>query len=695
MPFKDRRDAGVQLAERLRELDLEQPLVLALPRGGVPIGFEIAAELRAPLDVIVVRKLGAPGQPELAAGAVGEGGVTVLNWEVINQLGVAPHEIERTLDIELAEVERRVAALRRARTPEPVKGRTVVLVDDGLATGATATAAARILRERGARTIVLAVPVASPASARALSREVDVVVALETPERLRAIGTWYDDFSQTPEEEVVKLLEEAARSQTPPNPSSGHIRLVEETPVRWRIEQHGDMRVPGIVFASRALLPDVAADESLTQAANVATLPGIVGASYVMPDVHWGYGFPIGGVAATDVEDGGVVSPGGVGFDISCGVRLLVSSMDAGEIAPAMPALMDALDASIPRGLGRGGIWNLRSDEELAQILLGGSRYAVERGFGEPGDLERCEDGGAVAGADPDAVSARARERGLRQVGSLGSGNHFLEVQQVEEIYDARAAEVFGLAAGRVCVMIHCGSRGLGHQICSDHVRVMIGSMRRHGIVVPDKQLACAPVRSPEGAAYLGAMAAAANYGRANRQLLSEAARDAFAQATGSRALRLLYDVSHNLAKLEMHDTGRGPRLLCVHRKGATRALPPGHPELPGEFAVVGQPVLIPGSMGTSSYVLAGVEGGDAFHSTCHGAGRTMSRHAAKRRIQGSALRDELEAAGIRVRASSVGELAEEAPAAYKDVDEVVAVCERAGLCARVARLRPLGVVKG
>ncbi|MFA5891773.1 MAG: RtcB family protein [Actinomycetota bacterium] len=455
------------------------------------------------------------------------------------------------------------------------------------------------------------------------------------------------------------------------------------------------MRVPGIVFASRALMPDVAADESLTQVANVATLPGIVGASYAMPDVHWGYGFPIGGVAATDVEAGGVVSPGGVGFDISCGVRLLVSEIDAHEIAPVMPALMDALDAAIPRGLGQGGVWNLRDDAELTRILLGGSRYAVEQGFGEPGDLERCEDGGAVADADPDAVGKRARERGLGQVGSLGSGNHFVEVQRVDEIYDARAAEVFGLTPGRVCVMIHCGSRGLGHQICSDHVRVMVGAMSRYGITVPDKQLACAPVRSPEGLAYLGAMAAAANYGRANRQLLSEAARDAFAKTAGSRALRLLYDVSHNLAKLETHDTDLGPRLLCVHRKGATRALPPGHSDLPREFAATGQPVLIPGSMGTASYVLAGVAGGGAFYSTCHGAGRAMSRHAAKRRVHGADLRDELEAAGIRVRASSLRELAEEAPFAYKDVDEVVATCERAGLCARVARLRPLGVVKG
>ncbi|HVL90017.1 MAG TPA: RtcB family protein, partial [Actinomycetota bacterium] len=324
-------------------------------------------------------------------------------------------------------------------------------------------------------------------------------------------------------------------------------------------------------------------------------------------------------------------------------------------------------------------------------ILSGGSRFAVERGFGTERDLEYCEDGDAVGDADPSQVGERARQRGLMQVGSLGSGNHFLEIQYVERVDDAERARAFGLDEGRVAVMIHCGSRGLGHQVCTDHVRSMQGAMARYGIEVPDPQLACVPVDSKEGRSYMGAMAAAANYGRANRHLLAEAARDAFAKATGVRALELLYDVSHNLAKIESH----GGRTLCVHRKGATRALPPGHAELPAAFAETGQPVLIPGSMGTASYVLAGVEGGDAFHSTCHGAGRAMSRHAAKRSIQGGALRRELERAGIRVRVRSDQELAEEAPSAYKDVDAVVATCERAGLCRRVARLRPLGVIKG
>lgn len=472
------------------------------------------------------------------------------------------------------------------------------------------------------------------------------------------------------------------------------VRLVEETPWRWRIDPQGDMRVPGVVFASAELLPDVAADRSLEQVANVATLPGIVEASYAMPDVHWGYGFPIGGVAGTDVEAGGVVSPGGVGFDISCGVRLLLAPIDRAELAPKLDAVMDELDRVVPKGMGRGAVWDV-NDDELERILTGGAVYAVQRGHGTERDLERCEDGGVLEGADPQAVSDRALLRGLHQLGSLGSGNHFLEVQAVEEILDEAAAEAFGMRQGQVCVMIHSGSRGLGHQVCSDHVKLMDAAMDRHGIQVPDRQLACAPVRSPEGEAYFAAMNAAANYGRANRQLLAKAARAAFARTLGTGDLELLYDVSHNLAKLETHSIGGEDRLVCVHRKGATRALPPGHPDLPDDLKDVGQPVLVPGSMGTGSWVLVGERGGDAFHSSCHGAGRTMSRTAARKEISGKELRRELLAAGVEVRAGSYRGLAEEAPFSYKDVDVVVETVERAGLARRVARLVPLGVVKG
>jgi tRNA-splicing ligase RtcB len=472
------------------------------------------------------------------------------------------------------------------------------------------------------------------------------------------------------------------------------MELIEETPYRFRIPQRGQMRVPGIVYASRELIPDLAADRSLQQVANVATLPGIVTASFAMPDVHLGYGFPIGGVAATDPAAGGVVSPGGVGFDISCGVRLLAASLDRDEVRPVLGTLMDQFAAAVPRGAGRGGIWHLTGPGQMQDVLADGARYAVKQGYGVERDLLRCEDEGAVADADPGQVSTRAIDRGLRQVGSLGSGNHFLEVQAVEEVYDAATAQRFGLVHGQVCVMIHCGSRGLGHQICGDHVRIMDKAMPRYGISVSDRQLACTPVTSPEGRDYLGAMAAAANYGRANRHVLAHTAREIFSRTAGAR-LDLVYDVSHNLAKMETHAVAGQRKLLCVHRKGATRALPPGHPDLPQDLREVGQPVLIPGSMGTCSYVLAGIPGGGAFASTCHGAGRVMSRHQALRTVSGAQLRRRLEAAGVAVRGTSARGLAEETPEAYKDVNAVVQAAEADGLCRKVARLVPLGVVKG
>lgn len=473
------------------------------------------------------------------------------------------------------------------------------------------------------------------------------------------------------------------------------MRLVEEAPYRFRIEQEGSMRVPGVIFASRELLPDAPGDRSLQQVANVATLPGIVTASYAMPDVHWGYGFPIGGVAATDVDADGVVSPGGVGFDISCGVRLLVASdASRADLIDRLPAIMDRLDRTIPRGMGRGAVWQLTDHAELEAVLTDGSRYAVRRGHGVPRDLERCEDRGVIADADPTQVSSRAVDRGFGQVGSLGSGNHFLEVQTVDEVYDTASAAAMGLHPDSVCVMIHCGSRGLGHQICTDHVRAMEKAMAAYGITVPDRQLACVPVNSPEGQGYLGAMAAAANYGRANRQLLAEATRQVFRDIAGV-TLDLVYDVSHNLAKMETHVVSGTPRRLCVHRKGATLALPPGHSDLPADLSEVGQPVLIPGTMGTASHVLVGVPDGAAFHSTAHGAGRVRSRHQAARTVSGRQLRDRLQAEGILVRGASWRGLAEEAPDAYKDVDAVVEISEHAGLARRVARLVPLGVVKG
>ncbi len=464
--------------------------------------------------------------------------------------------------------------------------------------------------------------------------------------------------------------------------------------VTWELSPEGGMRVPGRVFASEALFSKAESDRAIDQVANVAHLPGIVEASFAMPDIHWGYGFPIGGVAATDVDSGGVVSPGGVGFDICCGVRLLASNLDETAFRRHQGLIMGELDARVPRGLGKGSIAGKRL---LKAVLERGAAAVLDAGFGVPGDLERCEEHGTSEGADLAVVSDRAQERGGGQLGSLGAGNHFLEIQVVDRIEDPEAAEAFGLAAGMVTVMIHCGSRGLGHQTCTDQLAEMGKAMSRHGIEVPDRQLACVPVRSKEGERYLGAMAASANFAWANRHVLADGTRRAFAAALGTTKLGmdLVFDVAHNLAKIERHMVNGKERTLCVHRKGATRAFGPGHPELPDDLRSVGQPVLIPGSMGTASWVLRGVEGNPAFATAAHGAGRLMSRKKAKKQHTGIEVKRGLEEQGITVRPGSVRLLAEEAPYAYKDVDEVIDVCARAGLAAPVARLRPLGVVKG
>lgn len=470
--------------------------------------------------------------------------------------------------------------------------------------------------------------------------------------------------------------------------------LSADTPFRWTLARQGAMRVPGVIFASEALLPSAFNDRSIEQVMNVATLPGIVKASFAMPDIHWGYGFPIGGVAATDVGEGGVVSPGGVGFDISCGVRLLATAMEVEEVRPRLGRLMAALRRRIPAGAGAGDIWRL-DDRSIDQVLRQGARAPVDAGYGSDKDLERCEDAGGLQVDDLSSVSSHARDRGVVELGSLGSGNHFIEVQYVERIIDAPTATAFGLRQGQVTVMIHTGSRGLGHQICSDHVRVMLKYLPHYGIKLPDPQLAAAPVNSSHGRQYMAAMAAAANFGRANRQVLTWGVRQELEAVLGEREVSVVYDVSHNLAKLEKHDVGGRQKLLCVHRKGATRALPAGHPDLPVVYRDSGQPVLIPGSMGTASYVLVGEAGNEAFASTCHGAGRTMSRHKAMRVVSGAELKERLRESGIVVETRSLRSLPEETPEAYKDVDEVIRTCEGAGLSRPVARLRPLGVLKG
>jgi tRNA-splicing ligase RtcB len=477
---------------------------------------------------------------------------------------------------------------------------------------------------------------------------------------------------------------------------SGVVEYRRLSDVVWELPATDGMAVPGIIFASEALMTTVREERAAEQVRNVAHLPGIRKASFAMPDIHWGYGFPIGGVAATDVAAGGVVSPGGVGFDICCGVRLLSSNFTEADFERYRERIMGNLDQRIPRGLGKGSI---ASASLVPEVLLRGAAAALDAGYGRPGDLERCEEQGISSDADPSLVSDHAIARGRGQLGSLGSGNHFLEIQVVDRPVDPETARLFGLAEGMLVVMLHCGSRGLGHQTCTDQLRLMGPAMSRHGITVPDRQLACVPVESTEGHEYLGAMAASANFAWANRHVLAHAVREAFAEALGitheETGMSLVYDVAHNLAKIETHQVDGREVELCVHRKGATRAFGPGHLDLPEDIRSAGQPVLVPGSMGTASWVLRGVGDNPAFFSAAHGAGRVMSRKKAKQRESGRMVRDHLETEGISVRPRSVGLLSEEAPYAYKDVDEVADVCARAGLAAKVARLRPVGVVKG
>lgn len=482
-----------------------------------------------------------------------------------------------------------------------------------------------------------------------------------------------------------------------------HPQFIEIGSCEYRMEPSfkQGMRVPGRLFADEQLLDAAVKDNVVEQVANVAMLPGVVVASMAMPDMHWGYGFPIGGVAATDVQGGGVVSPGGVGFDIACGVRLLRSDLVADEIEGSIEQLTHELARSVPKGLGGKGRVSL-SPGELAQSMAGGVPWAVSRGFGRREDVTRCENGGVMEGADPELVSPRAIERGFGQMGTLGSGNHFLEIQKVEETYDDRLARSFGLFEGQLTVMIHSGSRGLGHQVCTDYVRELDRAAVKYGIHLPDRQLACAPVGSEEGRRYLAAMAAAANFAMCNRQLIAHWVRQAFERTLGAGegklGLDLVYDVSHNLARLEEHEVDGKNMLLCVHRKGATRSLGPGHPLLADSpYSEIGQPVIIPGDMGRASYVLVGLVEAEkkAFSSTCHGAGRRMSRAQAKKRFPLARLRDELDQRGVFVEAGSKRALPEEAPGAYKDVSQVVEVCECAQLSRKVARLRPLGVLKG
>ena len=460
-----------------------------------------------------------------------------------------------------------------------------------------------------------------------------------------------------------------------------------------------DMRVPARLYASDALLNATLGDRSLDQLVNTATLPGVVSYALAMPDIHQGYGFPIGGVVATEMPDG-VISPGGVGYDINCGVRLLGTNMSAQELKPHINNLASSLYDNCPSGVGKGGSVKL-SSRQFERLLHEGANWALKAGYARPQDVKRTEEGGRLHAADVSALSDRARKRGIGQVGTLGAGNHFIEVDLIEEVYDDEAAQAMGLVKGNVAVQIHCGSRGFGHQVCTDYVREFQGAAKSYGIKLPDRELVCAPFSSPEGKSYYAAMCAAANYAFVNRQVLTHLIRRSFEETLAGYVsdwdVFQVYDIAHNMAKVETHEVNGRQMKVCVHRKGATRAFGPGFADLPREYREVGQPVLVPGSMGTASWVLVGTPGSMAqtFGSTCHGAGRTMSRSKAKKMIDGETLRRELKQQGISIRAGSMRGLAEEAPFAYKDVDEVVQVVHEAGIARQVARLTPLAVIKG
>jgi tRNA-splicing ligase RtcB len=478
------------------------------------------------------------------------------------------------------------------------------------------------------------------------------------------------------------------------------IPLEQIDDVRWRIPRHGGMRVEGRVYASREMIDELREDQALQQVANVAHLPGIVGASLAMPDIHWGYGFPIGGVAAMDEEEG-VVSPGGVGYDINCGVRLLRTDLAAASVRPVLIELVQAMYDAIPTGVGAARKEFRLDAAELRQVLRRGAGWAVEHGHGIAEDLDELEEGGCLEGAEPGEVSERALQRGRSQLGTLGSGNHFAEVQFVETVFDPVAASALGLFENQVVVMLHTGSRGLGHQVCTEFIETMQAIPERYGFELPDRQLCCAPLGSPEGKRYLGAMAAAANFAFANRQVMTDQVRRCFERVLQRSAaelgIQVVYDVCHNIAKFEHFEVEGARRRLCVHRKGATRAYPPGHALTPERYRDVGQPVLIPGDMGRCSYVLVGTNRAfdETFGSSCHGAGRLLSRTQARRQAKGRNLRQEMKDLGVVVRAAGRDTVAEEIPEAYKDVSDVVEVVERAGISRKVARLRPLGVIKG
>jgi len=478
------------------------------------------------------------------------------------------------------------------------------------------------------------------------------------------------------------------------------VNIIKLSDTTWEIPKHGGMRVPGRVYASEKMMNAIREDQSLQQVANVAHLPGIVRYSLAMPDIHWGYGFPIGGVCATHAEDG-VISPGGVGYDINCGVRLVATSLTAADVQPRIRRLVEQLFKAVPTGVGASKAIPKLSRQDLRDVALQGAGWAVKRGFGTDAQLEFIEEHGRLADADPSCVDDRAWERGMDQLGTLGSGNHFLEIGRVTELFNENAARAFGLEKDRIVVLIHCGSRGYGYQICDDYLKVAMKATEKYGISIPDRQLACAPLKSDEGRRYIGAMRCAANFAFANRQVIMQLAEQAFADALGLTkrevGFNLVYDICHNIAKFETHDVDGSSMRVCMHRKGATRAFGPGSERIPEQYRGVGQPVLIPGDMGRYSYLCSGTEKAmlDTFGSSCHGAGRQMSRKKAMSSAKGQDMVKELQDRGVEIRATGIRTIAEEMPHAYKDVSDVVNVMHDAGITLKVAKFKPIGVIKG
>ncbi len=468
---------------------------------------------------------------------------------------------------------------------------------------------------------------------------------------------------------------------------------------KYLIPKEGNMNVPGLIFASEKMIKHIEEERTYEQVKNVAHLKGIQKYSLAMPDIHWGYGFPIGGVAAMDVEEG-VVSPGGVGYDINCGVRSVRTDLTIDDVKDKIPQLLDKIYVNVPCGVGSEGKVKL-SEKDIKEVMIKGAKWAVKNGYGWNEDIERIEDYGSMEGASTEFISEKAIERGMPQLGSLGAGNHFLEIQVVEDVYDEEIAKKWKLFKGQILIMIHSGSRGFGHQICSDYIHIILNAMRKYGISVPDKELACVPIKSDEGKRYIASMKSAANFAWANRQMIMHWVRESFQQvfkkSSESMGMELIYDVAHNIAKFEKHIIDDKEKLLCVHRKGATRAFPKGHPDLPNIYRDTGQPVIIPGDMGTHSYILVGTEIAmkESFGSTCHGAGRLLSRHEAIRITSNRRIQDELKSKGILTRAKSIMTLREEVPDAYKDIDDVIEVVVNAGLSKKVIKARPIGVVKG